>query len=140
MKNEALKEPTTNLSPREIADLALQSGLDKRALQPVMLDIGGQCSYADYLLILSARSERQVSAIAESIVLALKNEGVRHYGIEGRRSGHWALLDFGDVVIHIFVHEMRGHYDLEGLWQEATVVPIEVPDEAKIPAHQTYQL
>lgn len=115
---------------------ALELALDKKALEPVLLDVRGLCSYCNYQLVVSGRSDRQVEAIGEAIVVGLKHEGVRALGTEGKRSGQWALLDFGDFVVHIFHHPSREHYDLEGLWVDAPRVPIEVPPEARVPADQ----
>lgn len=118
--------------------LAIDAALDKKALEPVLLDVRGICSYANYMLILSGRSDRQVEAVAEGVSIALKASGAEQLGSEGMKSGQWALLDFGDLVVHVFHHPIREHYDLESLWVESTRVPIEVPDEARIGADQAY--
>jgi len=115
---------------------ALALALDKKALEPVLIDVRGLCTYCNYQLVLSGRSDRQVDAIAEGIVVGLKAEGVRALSTEGKRSGHWALLDFGDFVVHVFHHPSREHYDLEGLWHEAPREPIDVPAEARIQADE----
>lgn len=74
---------------------------------------------ADYLLICSAESERQVGAIADHIEEGLRKEGIRPYGTEGANEGRWALIDYSDVIAHIFIEPVRVFYDLEGLWAEA---------------------
>ena len=136
-KGEADERPTT---PRtDDAGLAgalraLELALDKKALEPILLDVRGLCSYCNYQLLLSGRSDRQVEAISEAISVGLKHEGIRPLSTEGKRSGQWSLLDFGDFVVHVFLHPSREHYDLEGLWNEAPRVEIEVPPEARIPA------
>jgi len=117
---------------REIADLALTAALDKKALEPVLLDVSELCSYADFILVVSARSDRQVGAIADSILGTLKRHGHRPLGQEGQDSGQWALIDYGEVIVHVFYHPTREHYDLESLWIDAQRVDIEVPDEARI--------
>jgi ribosome-associated protein len=116
---------------RLVADAALAAALDKKALEPVMLDVRELCSYADFILLVSGRSDRQVDAITDGVADAMKKLGVRPLGVEGTDSGHWALLDYGDVVIHVFHHPIRRHYDLEGLWIDAVRVDIDVPDEAR---------
>jgi ribosome-associated protein len=121
---------------REIADLALAAALDKKALEPVLLDVAELCSYADYILIVSARSDRQVGAITDSIQSTLKKNGHRPLGQEGQSSGQWALIDFGEVIVHVFHHPIREHYDLESLWVDAKRVDIDVPDEARIRADE----
>jgi ribosome-associated protein len=117
---------------------ALELALDKKALEPILLDVRDLCSFCNYQLVLSGRSDRQVDAIADSITAGLRLEGLRVMGSEGARSGQWALLDYGDFVIHVFLHSAREHYDLEGLWNDAPRVEIDVPADARIPAGEAY--
>lgn len=112
---------------------ALALALDKKALEPILLDVRELCSFCNYQLVVSGRSDRQVDAIADGISLGLKGEGLRPLGAEGARTGQWSLLDYGDFVVHVFLHAAREHYDLEGLWNDAPRVPIDVPDDARIP-------
>ena len=113
---------------------ALTLALEKKALEPVLLDVRQLCSFCNYQLILSGRSDRQVDAIADAIEAGLKVEGSMPISTEGARTGQWALLDYGDFVVHVFLHAAREHYDLEGLWNDAPRVPIDVPADARIPA------
>jgi ribosome-associated protein len=117
---------------------ALALALDKKALEPVLLDVRTLCSFCNYQLVVSGRSDRQVDAIADGISVGLKAEGLRPLGAEGARTGQWSLLDYGDFVVHVFLHAAREHYDLEGLWSDAPRVPIEVPDDARLPAGESY--
>jgi ribosome-associated protein len=117
---------------------ALELALDKKALEPVLLDVRGLCTYCNYQLVLSGRSDRQVEAIAQAIVVGLKASDIRPLSHEGRKAGQWALLDFGDFVVHVFHHPQREHYDLEGLWVDAPRVAIEVPADARVPVDQAY--
>ena len=117
---------------------ALQLALDKKALEPVLLDVRELCSFCSYQLVLSGRSERQVDAIADGIATGLKQEGFRAFGKEAAHSGQWALLDFGDFVVHVFLHAAREHYDLEGLWNDAPRVAIDVPADARIQVEDSY--
>jgi ribosome-associated protein len=117
----------------EGAKKALELALDKKALEPVLLDVRGLCSFCNYQLVLSGRSDRQVDAIAEGIKTGLKVDDIRVIGAEGARTGQWALLDYGDFVVHVFLHSAREHYDLEGLWNDAPRVAIEVPPDARVP-------
>src|SRR5512135_669126 len=110
--------PPTSTEGLDGAMRALALALEKKALEPVLLDVRQLCSFTNYQLLLSGRSERQVDAIAESIEVALKAEGLRVIGSEGARGGSWALLDYGDFVVHVFLHNAREHYDLEGLWSD----------------------
>lgn len=108
-----------------IAELALE----KQAEKVIILNVKKLSSVSDYLLICSAQSDRQVQAIANAIIDGLRKEGERAFGAEGMSEGHWALLDFSDVVAHVFLEPVRVFYDLEGLWAEAPFV--EVKDKAK---------
>jgi ribosome-associated protein len=118
---------------------ALALALDKKALEPILLDVRQLCSFCNYQLVLSGRSDRQVDAIADGIAAGLKAEGVRPIASEGARTGQWALLDYGDFVVHVFLHSAREHYDLEGLWNDAARVPIDVPADARIPLDEQYE-
>jgi ribosome-associated protein len=126
------------LDALEGARVALEAALDRKALEPVLLDVRALCSYTEYILMVSGRSDRQVDAIADAVSQALKALGRRPLGIEGVSSGQWALLDFGDLVVHVFLHPVRLHYDLESLWHEAPRVPIDVPEEARATPDDLY--
>ncbi len=79
-------------------------------------------SFSDYFVIASAGSERQTQAILDSVEEAMKGEGVKPLGTEGTAKSGWVLLDYGDVIIHVFAPQERDYYDLEGLWHGATPV------------------
>jgi ribosome-associated protein len=113
---------------------ALTLALEKKALEPVLLDVRELCSFCNYQLVVSGRSDRQVDAIADGIAIGLKLDGLRPLGAEGARTGQWSLLDYGDFVVHVFLHSAREHYDLEGLWNDAPRIPLEVPPDARLPA------
>ena len=130
--NEDASQPT-NTEGLDGAMRALTLALDKKALEPILLDVRQLCSFCNYQLVISGRSDRQVDAIADAIELGLKQEGMRPISTEGARTGQWALLDYGDFVVHVFLHSAREHYDLEGLWNDATRIPIDVPADARIP-------
>jgi len=120
------------------AHIALEAALDKKALEPVLLEVGSMCSYAEFVLMLSGRSDRQVDAIADAILDEMKKNGHRPLGVEGVGSGQWVLVDFGDVVVHIFHHPLRQHYDLESLWIDAPRIELDLPDDAKAAADDYY--
>jgi ribosome-associated protein len=92
--------------------------LERKSINPIYLNISGLTSYSDSLLICSARSNRQVKAIAEHIERTLKKQKIKSLHIEGMNEGHWVLMDYGDVIIHIFFEPEREFYDLEGLWSD----------------------
>lgn len=133
---DEVKTDTDQLDGIALAKVALDAALEKKALEPVLLEVHDLCSYAEYILLVSGRSDRQVDAIAEGVRDALRLRGRRPLGVEGE--GHWSLLDYGDVVVHVFHHPAREHYDLEGLWIEAPRIEIEVPDEARVTAEDQY--
>jgi ribosome-associated protein len=105
--------------------------LDKKALDVQVLHVAPLTSIADYLVIGSAESDRQTRAIADSVVDALSRVGQRPLSLEGTTSGQWVLIDFGDVVAHVFREDTRSHYALERLWSDARQIPI--PDEVSAP-------
>lgn len=123
-KQKQLKEA------RVAAETAIEAALDKKALLPIVIDVSGQTTYTDFIGIVSGRSDRQVEAIAENVVMALKAVGFRLVGREGSGNGRWTLLDFGDVVIHVFYHPVREFYDIESLWIDAPRLKLKVPPEA----------
>lgn len=103
----------------EVVEAAIRYALEKQAMDPVLLDVRGLCSYTDYLLILGGRSSRQVRAVAEAILRGMRKEGHKPYGQEGLDEARWVLLDFGEVVVHTFQENLRDFYDLESLWVDA---------------------
>ncbi len=105
--------------------------LDKKSVDVQVLHVAPLTSVADYLVIGSAESDRQTRAIADYIDGTLSRSGQHPLSIEGTSSGQWVLLDFGDVVAHIFRQDTRSHYALERLWSDAKQVPL--PEEAPTP-------
>jgi len=103
--------------------------LSKKARELSILDVRALTSFADYFVIASGRSARQVQAIAEHAMTSLKKEGLLPLGVEGLKESQWVLLDYGDVVIHVFYDPIREFYDLDGLWGDAgQVAPVEDPE------------
>lgn len=98
---------------------------NRKASNIVLLDVSKITTLADYFLICSGRSSRQVQGIAEAVQARLRELGVRPLGVEGEREGHWVLLDYGDVIMHIFYQPIRELYDLESLWSEGAAVPLD---------------
>ncbi len=100
-------------------DLYVKAVLGKKALNVVALDVAELTSFADVFIICTGRSNRQVGAIAEYIKTDLKKHKIKPLSVEGSKGGHWVLLDYGHVIIHVFYETMREFYDLEGLWVDA---------------------
>jgi ribosome-associated protein len=99
--------------------LCLKAAIEKKALNPVLLELKEMTSFTDYFLLLSGKSDRQVQAIAQAIEETLKRKGIRPLGLEGALGGKWILMDYEDVVVHILLEPVRKFYDLEGLWIDA---------------------
>ncbi len=106
----------------EVARLAVEAASDKQADNIVMLDTKQVCSFADYFVICSGDSPRQIEAIRQEIREKLKHDDIIPFHIEGGADSGWILLDLGDVVVHIFSPSQRDYYRLDDLWQEATPV------------------
>jgi len=101
------------------ARLCMKTIRERKAVDPVLLHVETLTSVTDYFLIASGNSTRQVQAIARHLQRTLREAGLRAHGAEGEQEGQWVLMDYGDVVIHIFYQPLREFYDLEGLWSEA---------------------
>jgi ribosome silencing factor RsfS/YbeB/iojap len=127
-------QPSTSMtwSPQDLpAELrtALDAALEKKALAPAVLRVTELAGYTDWVMILSARSERQVAAVAEAITRALKQQGRRPRGTDGFDGHQWDLLDYDDFIVHVFHHPVRTHFDLESMWSDAPRVELHLPPE-----------
>lgn len=108
----------------EMLDIAAAAGAAKGGEDLVALDVSEPLPLVDIFLLVSGRSERNVAAIADEIEERLHERGHRRIRREGRREARWVLLDFGDLVVHVFHQEERAYYGLERLWKDCPVVPI----------------
>ena len=118
-------------SSRELAVAIATAALDKKALGLEVLDVAGKVDYADFLVLMTGRSDRQVQALAQGIEEALREKGRRPLSVEGLPHASWVLMDFGDVVVHVFQDDARSSYDLDGLWMDARRIPLPIPDELR---------
>jgi len=109
---------------RATATAIAVAAIDKKAVGLEILDVAGKVDYADFLVIMTGRSDRHAQALAQGIEEALKKQGVRPVALEGVSHGNWVLMDFGDVVVHVFQDESRRLYDIEGLWLDARRLPV----------------
>ena len=114
------------LTAQERAVKCAALALDKKALDVRILEIGRLSSIADCLVLASGRSDKQVQAIADSIRQGLKKFG-KALDIEGVKEGKWIVIDYGDVIVHIFQEDVRRYYNLDDLWSAASSLPI--PEE-----------
>jgi ribosome-associated protein len=121
----------TPSNSKEKAFLCAHALLDRKVIDLVILEVKDLSSFTDYFLICSGNSDRQVQAVAAHVEERLSQEGLHPLGMEGKREGRWVLLDYGDVVVHVFYHPVREFYDLERLWSEAP--RLELPPVRKVP-------
>ncbi len=112
---------------KRVALLAAQAGLDKKASEIEIIDVTGKVDYADYLILMTGQSDRHVGAIADAVESTLEKDGFRAISVEGLPRGQWVLIDFVDVVVHVFQAETRALYDLDGLWMDARRVRLSDP-------------
>ena len=109
---------------RRIALLAAQAGLEKKATAVEIIDVIGKVDYADFLVLMTGASDRNVAAIAQEVDATLAKAGIHSLSIEGLPAANWVLIDFVDVVVHVFQRDVRSLYDLDGLWMDAERVPL----------------
>lgn len=116
--------PSAPLSTEDLMELAVRTIAAHKGLEPVILKVTELCSFADYFIVCSGTSRRQVLALAQHLEEAMSQAGVKPLGLEGTQEGLWVLLDYNAVVIHIFFQPLREFYNLEGLWAEAPQMPL----------------
>lgn len=114
-----------------------RAALDRKAYDLVVLEVGHVSSIADYFVICCGRSDTQVQAIAEAIQAHLGGDGVRPLSVEGLPHGQWVLIDYGDVVVHVFYVPVRQFYDLERLWARAERVELPEPFQTQARSQKT---
>lgn len=114
-----LKEEYRSADGEVVARACARIGSDGKAEDIVTLDVRGISSFTDYFVIMSGRSTRHVQALAEAVENELRSKRIKTSRAEGLQEGKWVVLDFDDVVVHVFYHEQRDFFDLEGLWHDA---------------------
>src|SRR5215218_3824785 len=136
VKEQSLNpQPAVRATPQPVAEqldervlAALHAAAEKKALEPVVLDLREIASFTDYFVIVSGANERQVQAISDEVYETLKKGGGHAAArVEGYKTAEWILLDYGDFVVHVFEQKARKFYDLERLWRESKRV--ELPAE-----------
>jgi ribosome-associated protein len=131
-RSKALKRPARTSTPpakarqagpsedaQRMAIAAANAALDKKASDVEIIDVTGKVDYADFLVLLTGQSDRHVGAIADAVDHALAKLGFNAISVEGLPRGEWVLIDFVDVVVHVFQEQTRSLYDLDGLWMDA---------------------
>jgi ribosome-associated protein len=109
----------STLAPEALAALLVDSAEDKKAWDPVVVDLRGKTTVADYFVICDGETDRQLRAIADAMLERARASGVRPLAVDGYDGGTWILLDFDSVLAHIFLPGERAYYDLESLWDAA---------------------
>jgi ribosome-associated protein len=123
LPNRATEAPRgVDMPPLDLARRIVELAEDKKAADIVLLDLTGLTTVADYFVIASGGSERQLDAIADGIVSGMRDEKVHVFGREGTPASHWVLVDFGSVIVHIFTPPERDYYQLERHWAEAKTI------------------
>ncbi len=125
-ENRGAEPLEATIESKALAEIILKAALDKKALDPAMLEVTEQVGYTDFFVVVSARNARHVRAVADGVRAVMKNDhGMYPNGTEGLEACRWVLVDFGDVVLHVFQESARAFYDIEGLWGDA--IAHEVP-------------
>ncbi|HOO89558.1 MAG TPA: ribosome silencing factor [Syntrophales bacterium] len=114
-----------SLDPKELVLQCVNAALERKAEDLVILKVKDLSSFTDYFVICSGTSDRQIKGLSDHIAQKMKQGGILPLGIEGENSGNWTLMDYGDVIIHIFSKPVREFYDIEGLWSDAPRMDIE---------------
>ncbi|MDB4934939.1 MAG: Iojap protein [Labilithrix sp.] len=115
---------TASDESREVAILIAVAGIEKKASGLEVIDVAGRVDYADFLVLMSGRSDRHVTALASAIEDTLRKRNKRALAVEGLPHANWVLMDFGDVVVHVFQDDARSAYDIDALWMDARRVPV----------------
>jgi ribosome-associated protein len=127
-KQQIKKKPKTKHQSQdglELAKACAKIALDAKAEDLIILDVQGIASFTDYFVIMNGRSTRHVQGLAEAIEGEFRSKRIKASHAEGLQEGMWVLLDFDDVVIHIFYYDQRGFYNLEGLWHDARRIELD---------------
>lgn len=122
---------TASDDAREMAIMVAVAGIEKKASGLEVIDVAGRVDYADFLVLMSGRSDRHVTALTNAIEEALRKRNKRALAVEGLPHANWVLMDFGDVVVHVFQDGARATYDIDSLWMDARRVPVPHSDMAR---------
>jgi ribosome-associated protein len=120
-----LERSITHIESKAKAIEAAQAALDKKAKDMVVLELKDLTIIADYFVVCSGESTTQVKAIVENVEKKLREYGQKPMGIEGLNTARWVLMDYGDVIVHVFEEETRAYYELEKFWLDAPRIPFE---------------
>jgi ribosome-associated protein len=107
------------MNEKKLAEICASLCQEKKAENVVILDLENRSSVADYFVICSGYSDRQVAAVAEHVFRKMQEMGIKARSKEGLSEGRWALLDFGSVIVHVFQDQLRDYFHIESLWADA---------------------
>lgn len=125
MKAPPLEARNAPASAQDIALIAVQAGLDKKALDVEILDVASKVDYTDILVLMTGTSDRHVASIVQAVETEIKRiKKLNALSVEGLPAANWVLADFGDVVVHVFQEQAREGYDIGRLWSSATRIPL----------------
>jgi ribosome-associated protein len=124
------KKHKTGLTTPQKAALVASWLHEKKGRDIVALDVTGLSPICEAMVAVSAASVRQAKALADHVLAMCSERGIAYLGMEGYRTGQWILVDMNDVLVHVFLEETRGFYNLEGLWSEARPIPLTFPVES----------
>lgn len=113
------------MTNKEYALLAGKTLLSKKAQDILIIDIQGKASFADYFVLCTGSSERQVNSLVDDVEDAFAKEGLLTKSVEGRQNSGWILMDFGDIIVNIFTKEMREKYNIEKIWADCEFINVE---------------
>jgi ribosome-associated protein len=116
---------TARITAEGKAQRAARAALDRKAIDLLVLDVQGLSSVTDFFLVCSGRSTTHLASITEAIRAELKQDGVRPLHVEGAPDSGWVLLDYGDVLMHVFLEDTRAYYALERLWGDAPSISVD---------------
>jgi ribosome-associated protein len=119
--------PDALSDPKTLAMAIVEAAWAKNGYNTRIYDVRTLVDYTDLFVVVTGRSDRHVSAIAQSVETTLKAQGALPAGVEGRQSSTWILLDYGNVVVHVFEKTARDYYDLDRLWADATQIEVREP-------------
>ncbi len=122
---QQVKKKHRKKTSRELVKLCVHTAVEKKAEDPIILDVRKLCSFTDYFVIISGRSTRHVQGLAEAIESEFRSKRLSTSKSEGLKEGTWVLLDYSDVVVHIFYSETRKFFDIEGLWHDAPRISLD---------------
>ena len=109
------------MEPKDLAAKVAEILDDKKALDVVLIDISGKAAFADYFVLASTNSERQMGALVDNVEDALEPEGIFPKSVEGKKASGWILMDYGDIIVNIMTMEMRDKYSIEKIWGDCYI-------------------